>query len=161
MYKFVIPSHDRLETIKEKTLFTLDKYEIPKKDIYIFVAEECYDDYKNNLDNKYNIIKSIEGVSNNRMFISNYFENGEKIVSLDDDISAINLLNDKSKNLNEVTPIGFKLLLDHMFNCLIKEKCNLAGIYPVNNSFFMKEGYTHKLTFCIGQFRCFINDRWC
>lgn len=161
MYKFVIPSHDRLDTIKEKTLFTLDKYDIPKKDIYIFVAEECYDDYKNNLDNKYNIIKSIEGVSNNRMFISNYFENGEKIVSLDDDISAINLLNDKSKSLNEVTPIGFKLLLDHMFNCLKKEKCNLAGIYPVNNSFFMKEGYTQKLTFCIGQFRCFINDRWC
>ena len=160
-YVFVIPSHDRLETLKEKTLFTLDKYEIPKKDIYIFVAEECYDKYKNNLDEKYNLIKSVEGVSNNRMFISNYFENGQKIVTLDDDITSINLLNKKAKCLYEVTPIGFNLMIKEIFGKLVEEKCNLAGIYPVNNHFFMKEGYTQKLTFCIGQFRCFINDRWC
>ena len=160
-YKIVIPSHDRLDTLKEKTLTTLDYYEIPKKMIYIFVAEECYEEYKNNLHDNYNIIKSVEGVSNNRTFISNYFENGQKIVTLDDDISAINILNTKENCLEEMNAYSFKLLLDHIFNTLIKEKCNLAGIYPVNNHFFMREGYTQKLRFCIGQFRCFINDRWC
>ena len=160
-YKFVIPSHNRVDIIKEKTLSTLERYSIPKNLIYIFVAEECYEDYKNSLDNKYNLIKSVEGVSNNRMFISNYFEDRQKIVTLDDDISAINLLNTKDKCLDEVNTNSFKLLIDHIFNSLEKENCSLAGIYPVNNHFFMREGYTQKLTFCIGQFRCFINDRWC
>ena len=160
-YIFVIPSHNRINTLKEKTLTTLENYNIKKKDIYIFVAEECYEEYNTNLNNNYNIIKSVEGVSNNRMFISNYFDNGQKIVTLDDDISAINLLNPKDKCLEEMNAFSFKLLIDHIFNCLIKEKCNLAGIYPVNNHFFMKEGFTKKLTFCIGQFRCFINDKWC
>jgi len=160
-YKIVIPSHDRLDTLKQKTLTTLEYYEIPKKKIYIFVAEECYEEYKNNLNDNYNIIKSVEGVSNNRTFISNYFEDRQKIVTLDDDISAINLLNTKENCLEEMNAYSFKLLLDHIFNTLIKEKCNLAGIYPVNNHYFMREGYTQKLRFCIGQFRCFINDRWC
>ena len=39
-YKFVIPSHNRVDIIKEKTLSTLERYSIPKNLIYIFVAEE-------------------------------------------------------------------------------------------------------------------------
>ena len=89
-YVIVIPSHKRCDVLINKTLSLLDYYNIDHKKIYVFVCDECYSEYKDKLPININLIKSVEGVSNNRMFISNYFKKDKFIVSLDDDIDKIN-----------------------------------------------------------------------
>ena len=59
-YKIVIPSHKRSNVIKSKTLAFLEKHNISKEKIYIFVAEDEIDTYKKNLPS-YNIVKGKKG----------------------------------------------------------------------------------------------------
>ena len=156
-YVIVIPSHKRCNILIERTLTLLDYYNIEHNKIYVFVSSECFDEYRDKLPNSINVIKSVEGVSNNRMFISNYFDKDKYIVSLDDDIEKIN-----KKDGEEVKPLkDFQHLILHGYNLLKQNNLKLLGIYPVNNPFFMKEGYTTDLRFCIGQMRFFINDKLC
>tara|TARA_R100001086_G_scaffold163583_1_gene88240 strand:- start:398 stop:1894 length:1497 start_codon:yes stop_codon:yes gene_type:complete len=156
-YVIVIPSHKRCDILINKTLSLLDYYNINHKKIYVFVSDECYDEYKDALPININLIKSVEGVSNNRMFISNYFKKDKFIVSLDDDIDKIN-----KKDGEEVKPLkDLEQLILHSYNLLKQNNLKLLGIYPVNNPFFMKDKYTTDLRFCIGQMRFYFNDRQC
>lgn len=84
MYKIAIPSYSRSDIIKNKTLNTLERFNIPKSLIYIFVVQEEYDLY-NSLD--YNVIVGNKGLINQRKFIENYFNENELIICIDDDIT--------------------------------------------------------------------------
>ncbi len=88
MYNIAIPSHNRSQIIKKKTLRFLQKHNIPKSDIYIFVTEEEIPAYEESLDG-YNICVGGEGIANQRMAISNFFDEDEFIVSIDDDLDDI------------------------------------------------------------------------
>jgi hypothetical protein len=165
-YVIAIPSYQREKTIKLRTLNTLKKYKIPKKIIYIFVANEKEKKiYCEHLDKGYhkNIIIGELGVKNIRMFMSNYFKEGQKICYIDDDVYAIEeaVFNAKSKKklkeklklkkLKE-TPENIKIwkkscqifvtlksldkFLTEGFNVLKKSKHKLFGINPVYNPFF-------------------------
>lgn len=85
--KFVIPTYNRYEQFK--TLTHLVGYE----DItYIFVVEEEYEEYKSRYGDKFkNIIVGEKGLKNQRNFITNYFDEGEILICLDDDIKCFNL----------------------------------------------------------------------
>ena len=101
-YVIAIPSYQREKTIKLRTLSTLNHYKIPKKIIYIFVANKTEKKkYCEALDKAYhkNIIVGELGVKNIRMFMSTYFKEGQKICYIDDDVYAIEeaIFNAKSK----------------------------------------------------------------
>lgn len=82
--KIVIPSYNRYEDFK--TLNLLKGYE----DItYIFVVQEELQRYKENFPN-YNFIVGEKGLKQQRNFITNYFEEGEILVYMDDDIRWLN-----------------------------------------------------------------------
>ena len=91
-YIICIPSYKRYDMLKNKTLFVLDKHNIPLSKIYIFVANTTEDkQYKLVLDTKYHsrIIIGKKGLRNQRNFINNYFPEGKCIVELDDDLEDI------------------------------------------------------------------------
>lgn len=174
-YKIAIPSYKRTETLKNKTLKLLDKYNISPKDIYIFVAnsEEKNNYHKviNNKKNLYNLIIGVEGIKNIRNFMSKYFKENEKIFYIDDDISYIyevkNSIDDDRKNNKLVEIKSLKNVINEGFK--LCEKLNITnwGIYPVENPYFMKvknkqnNHISTDLKYVMGGFTGVINNHKC
>ena len=150
MYKIAIPSHQRSNIIRSKVLTFLENHSINKNLIYIFVSQEEYYSYKEELPD-YNIVVGALGIGPNRESISNYFEDNEFIVSLDDDVTD---LLDKGTSL-----IDLNLFITQTFHLLIENNLTLAGVYPSRNPFYCKNTITTDLRFIIGQFKCFINKK--
>jgi len=155
--KIVIPSLSRCDILCERTLpLLLELYEIEPKTIFVFVVEDELEDYKNKINNeKVNVIVGVKGIAEQRAFISNYFEEGQFILSLDDDIKIIQELEgDKLfplKNLKDLNKIVLELFNDTESSC--------CGVYPTNNPFFMKSMVSSNLKFLIGAMRWYLNDR--
>jgi len=106
--------------------------------ITIFVVEEEYDLYKNVLPD-YEIVVGKLGLVPQRNFIENYFEEGTKLIFLDDDFTHIDV-----PNLLE--------FFHHAFEECEKRKAYLWSVYPVYNPFFRntKKEVTEYLTYCCG-----------
>jgi hypothetical protein len=126
--------------------------------IFIFVAnaEEAVVYAKENPD--YRIVVGVIGLPQQRNFINDYFEMGECIVSMDDDIEMVYRLISKTEQTMERLP-NISDLFDDMFNKLREKGLQLAGIYPCRNAFFMHDKITTDLRFCIGCMYAFINDK--
>lgn len=154
--KIAIPSYNRPEQIKQKTLAFLNKHNINKKDIYIFVVDEEQGIYTDSInDDDYNIIIGLHGIAAQRSYINSYFEEDELILSLDDDINDIMFL-----DRGVLTPIeDLMFLLDGMVETMGSTGLNLCGIYPVQNAYFMRDKITTQLRFCIGQFLLYYNKK--
>ena len=150
MYKIAIPSYDRAETLLKKTLNTL--VNIPNDLITIFVAnEEQYDIYRQYIKD-YKIVIGKLGITNQRIFIKNYYKEGTYIVSIDDDVEGVyQLVGDKL-----VAIVDLDLFFKEAFDLLKKENLFIWGVYPVKNAFFMKPTKTTNLKFIIGTLYGFI-----
>lgn len=81
--KIVIPSYNRY--LDFKTISHLKGYHV-----FLFVVQEEYEEYKNRYGDTCEIIVGEKGLHNQRNFISNYFDEGEILVCMDDDISWFN-----------------------------------------------------------------------
>ena len=146
--KWCIPSKGRSEYIKGKTLALLEKHSINKNDIYIFVASDELQTYKEALP-EYQIIEGMDGIGKQREAISKYFPRNEFIISIDDDVTQI---------YEHGEPVTNILYLCHdIFNHLIENDMTLAGCNPCSNTFFAKDTITTDLRFLCGAFKCFIN----
>ena len=91
-YIIVIPSYNRADIIKVKTLALLHRHNISTNKINIFVANQLeYDIYYENIPaylyNK--IIIGVIGLKNQRNYIMNYYPEGMHIVQMDDDLDSI------------------------------------------------------------------------
>ena len=160
-YVIAIPSHKRPQILLDRTLSVLEKYDIPHEKINVFVSSECWEEYDNKLPPNVKLIISEEGVANNRTFISNYFKSKQFILSLDDDIEKINKLMEEEDGNKTEEIESLHDLINEVYNELKEKNLAMAGIYPVNNHFFMKNNHTTDLRFCIGQMRFYFNDRFC
>ena len=153
-YIIAIPSFERSESIAKKTLATLERFNVSKEKIHIFVVEEEYDDYFSRYNDNtegtvgYKIIKGVHGLKQQRHFIESYFKEGERIIFIDDDIMDF--------DFHEKT---FDDFITEAFNICIDNGCYLFSIYPVWNKFYReKQKYmTTDLRFCIGSFYGIIN----
>jgi len=133
--KFVIKSKDRINCIKKKTLGMLKKYDVDDKDIYIFVSDDKdYNQYTENFPNC-NIILGDKGIVGIDNFIVNYFDEGEKYIYMNDDVSKLY----KLENLKrvELDKTDFYDLIDKLFNELEKNNYTFAGLYVCTNTLFM------------------------
>ena len=69
-YQIAIPSYKRPETIKVKTLDLLQKHNIDKNKITIFVADdEELQIYNKSLNNQYKIVKGVPTIGKQRNLI--------------------------------------------------------------------------------------------
>ena len=147
-YSFAIPSRKRAD--KVKTLKLIKQLERP---IFIFVDDEAekkeYEEY--NIGDKIKIVNcNVTGIQNVRNFIYDYFEEGEKIVTLCDDVKGVYKLVGKcdlkkieGKELDDFIVKGFEIAE--------KNKTNLWGVYPIKNHFFMSKTLSPN-NFIIGTF---------
>lgn len=153
-YVIAIPSYKRIDILKDKTLTTLESYNIPQNKIYIFLAnKEEYEKYKTEIGGKYNYVLGVLKLYKQRNFISKYFPVGKRLVQIDDDVSRITKLGNKKlidlSNLDKFIKEAFKETK--------KLRCKLWGIYPVDNHFFMKNTITTDLRYIVGAFFGIIN----
>ena len=156
-YIVAIPTYNRYEEVNTKTLSTLKKGGVPKNRIYVFVAsKEEEKKYKESMDKNsyFKIVVGKKGITNQRIFISKYFPSGVKIVSIDDDIERVEkLTRDGKLSVKRDLHSFFK----KSFNDLKKHGLYLWGVYPVNNSFYMKNSIQTGLRFVIGALHGYIN----
>jgi len=156
-YVVAIPTYKRYNEITTKTLPTLKRGKVDKKRIYVFVAsksEERLYREKMDPDTYHKIVVGKKGLVPQRRYISQYFPDGKKIVSMDDDVqNMIQLKRDDS--LKKIANLD--TLFKRFFNVLDKKGLYLWGVYPVKNNLFMKRKTTTDLRFIIGVVHGYIN----
>lgn len=158
-YVVAIPSYMRTETLRDKTLATLQKYKIPASKIYIFVADK--DQEKQYLEaipkSAYNkIVVGVKGTAGVRNFIADYFPIGKKIIFMDDDVKGF-IEYDKAKPRHEKPLVNLEKVIQRGFAEAEKAGARLWGIYPSANGFFMKDTVSTDLKFIVGCFFGIIN----
>lgn len=152
-----IPSYNRPEALFSKTLKTLQDGGVPDSIITVFVASQDEEEkYKKTVNPNIKIIIGKKGITEQRKFIVNYYPQGQRIVSLDDDVEGLFVKTSESKlerivDLNDFFKSAFEVLkIEGLF---------IWGIYPVKNPFFMRDSITTDLKFIIGTCYGFINRK--
>jgi hypothetical protein len=149
----VVPSYNRVDGFKKKTLATLQRHKIPPSKIYLFVAnEEQKKLYEEGLEpgTVGHIIVGEKGLPQVRNFIFKYFPVGTPLVSFDDDVRGfVRLDGDK---LRDVRPAELGDLFDMAFTECKKVGARFWGDYPVPNGFFMSNTISYDLKFIMGSF---------
>ena len=131
-----IPSYRRPRELKLKSLSTLARQGVPKCKIYVFVASQTeLADYIQEVGTEAcTFVVGVPGLVAQRNFISNYFEKGQKIVSMDDDIDSVyNVFSKKECDNKEIDLFNF---FTGAFEAAKLENVTLWGCYPVNNAYF-------------------------
>ena len=149
-YVIAIPSYKRAELLKQKTLALLERYNIDKSRITIFVAnDEELKDYSRVVGD-YNIVVAVKGLLLARQFYNRYYDEGTPILNLDDDIAELKQRtpDDKLENFTG----SLDKLVETGFNICRENDARLWGVNPVSNGFFMKDCVTVGLRYICGNF---------
>jgi len=145
--KYVIPSYQRVDKLKNNTLKFLDKHNIPKKDIYIVVRT---DDEGYSIFDDYNIIKTnVKGIGKTHNFITEYFEEGEFICEIDDDLT--DMIDTKKESIE-----NFEEVINELVSEIEGSNLSYGGFYSTPNPYFMKNvktKYTNDLRYMLGLIR--------
>jgi hypothetical protein len=148
-YVVAIPTYNRYDVLEHKTLKTLIEGGVSKTRIYLFVAnqEQCRLYEQAIPKSMYKaIVIGKKGIANQRIFIANYFEEGQYVISMDDDVEEFQMLRgDKLVKLGNVA--GF---FEKAYKQLKTNKLYIWGIYPARNPFYMYNEITMDLRFLIG-----------
>lgn len=148
-FAVAIPSYQRPEKLLRCTLQFLESEKVPKSIITVFVANpEEETRYKSILPSDYKIVVGVKGISQQRLFIRNYFPEGQKVVCLDDDVKKLKYLRDD---------LSFLILVERMFQICLEENLTTFGLYPVNNLFFCKDRVIRGRFYVIGCCYGYIN----
>jgi len=151
--KIAIPSYKRSVIFRTKTLSTLLSNEIKIEDIFLFVGnQDEYDIYSKELIDypELKIIIGEVGMVHIRNFMTNYFEENEIIIYLDDDLEMIKPI--ETKTLTQV--------LDECIYYLSVSPYQLMGVPPTQNAFFNKRrGFITGLYVIVGCMYISKNDK--
>jgi cellulose synthase/poly-beta-1,6-N-acetylglucosamine synthase-like glycosyltransferase len=151
-YTVVIPSYNRPEGCRDKTLATLAKYKIPKEKIHVVVANKEQETlYREALGPDYKILVGVPGLPTVRSWIFRHFPKGTPLVSFDDDITGFIEYTETTKR-HERPLRSLKAVIERGFAECKKNNCRLWGVYPTANGYFMKPTVSTDLKFCIGTF---------
>ena len=150
-YKFIIPSYQRYIKLKSLSLHYLDKQGIPKDIIYIFVRTDDPEVHLYRLLNLqgYHIIETtVQGIGKTHNVITDYFNENEWIIELDDDL--IDVVDKNRQSIDSLTH-ELNMMIDVMDDMNI----NYGGFYQVANPLFMSQmnKYTFDLKYILGIFR--------
>jgi hypothetical protein len=175
-YAIVIRSKGRYKTINQKTLEVVNRSNIPHQNVYIFCPLHEIPLYEQEIGLTYNIKDGgSEGTNACNLKIMDFFHSHYKdkyIIQMDDDIDWILEKTDsvpsssekREKKNNKLIPKSFKHknlleLIQEGYRDMKMKDLNVWGLYPVCNSYFMKNlTTTYGLKFLIGRVFGFIND---
>ena len=148
-YIVAIPTYNRVDEVIHKTLHTLKEGGVSKSHIYLFVANKQQRDlYEQSVPKNlyHEIVVGKKGITNQRIFISQYFQEGRYVVSMDDDVETLEML--KGAKLVKIANIDAFFL--QAYKTMKQNNLFIWGIYPVRNPFFMYNETTFDLRFIIG-----------
>lgn len=151
-YVVAICSYKREGLIQEKTLHTIRSAGIDPERTYIFVAdEEQKGIYERAIPSFHfkQIVVARPGLSHARNFVLDHFALGQRIVFLDDDISAFKILQSNGA-LAEPAGEDLDTAFQRGFSEAEKARATLWGVAPVPNGFFMRLTISTDLKFCVG-----------
>tara|TARA_R110001592_G_scaffold61932_2_gene189275 strand:- start:1435 stop:2160 length:726 start_codon:yes stop_codon:yes gene_type:complete len=152
--KYIIPSFQRCYKFTELTYQFLQDQDIDLQDVWLILRE---DDPQLDLYGMLpvnHLITDTKGIGMTHNEITSYFDEGDYLVELDDDLKKIIDINRK--------PItNFKEVCKTMFTNLESKKLSFGGTYSVANPMFMKgcKEYTTDLRYCLGCVRFRINRK--
>ena len=152
--KYVIPSYLRCDKLKDLTLEFLIDQDINLQDCYVFLRDDD-PDLENYGELPINhIITDTKGIGATHDEITSYFDEGDYLVELDDDIKKI-IDTDRKPITN------FKEIVNTMFLKLEENKLSYGGTYSVPNPMFMSgvNEYTTDLRYMLGAIRFRINRK--
>ncbi len=146
-YKIAIPSYKRPETIKNKTLKLLSKYNIDKKKITVFVANKQEEKiYKDSIGAEYKIVVGVPTIGKQRNFIEKYYKQGTNLMMFDDDIDSV--MRKSVTKLIELEDLEKDVIYKGFKTCEITG-AKTFGIYAAGNPYFMKHRIYTKLCYII------------
>ena len=155
--KIVIPSFNRENMIKVKTLDFLHRNNIDVDEIDIVVeTDEMKDRYIESIGKDYNIIVSnTTGVGEKRNFVRSHYRNEtdlEEIVCIDDDIDEL---------IDIDKPLLLLRLIQDAFSLCKKYGICMWGLCPFHNPFFMSRSplISTNLKYICGAFFGLVIDR--
>ena len=147
--KFVIPSFQRPQKFQDQTLSYLLKHKVPKKQIYTFLRtdDEHLEDYLK-IKEVNHVVTEIKGIGNTHNYITEYFNENDFIVEIDDD-----LLDLIDKNRNSVE--DFLQLCYKMRMIMLHTGISYGGTYQCDNTMFMSQcgEFTTDLRYMLGCLR--------
>jgi len=134
----------------------LHKNNIPKEIITVFVAnDDEFTDYSILLNPDYygKIVIGKRGLVNQREFINGYYDDKQKIVSIDDDVRAVDLSMTEYASLDD-------FLCEAFADCEFKGSY-IFGVYPCFNPYFRKNRIACLtcLSYIVGAFYGYINRK--
>ena len=158
----MVITYNRVERCYKKTLSVLKENNIPSSIINLVVHnKEQAELYRQGIPkeyyNKILITNENKGIYGQMNWVFRHYKKGQKILKLDDDISAIYKVQGdklvKTNTLKSIIDEGYKLCEENGFK--------LWGLYPVANAYFMKDNkpYTTDLRFIVGALMGIINEK--
>jgi hypothetical protein len=148
MYSIAIPTYKR--SSRMHTLNYLKKENVPLDLITVFVADkEEYDLYFAKYP-EYKIVIGVLGICNQRNFITEYFHEGEYVISIDDDV----------RDIISLEGLPFMEWVLKCISYMEANKVELLGVNPTTNLFWAKErkGDYFKIGryLCVGVFHIYV-----
>ena len=148
-YQVAIPSYKRPRWLAERTLNALISGKVPSKQITVFVHDndphlDAYVDIAESLGVNLKATPA-RGIIEQRQYIHDSYPDGTELVQVDDDVSGYSRLHE-----GKLAPArSVDKLFSSSFTITKREGLTAWGLYPVNNHFFMKPGYSTDLKFLI------------
>jgi len=143
MIRVAIPTYKRSDSIASKTLKFLKSVAYPKDLIYLFVVAEEEQLYKALPADLYgHIVIGPVGLCAMRNRITDYFNEGEIIIQMDDDVKGIK----STLPFSDIFHILYKGLTDK------DVPCGLAGVLPNDDTRRFKNSQTMHLAHILGSF---------
>lgn len=153
--QIAICSYRRSHSIFQNTIASLIRSGANLADVTVFISDPAeHQAYVNGVENMVKIVDSVPTLSGNRTFAMKYFQKGEKIVFVDDDIKAFERLSADGKKLVET---NFPAFANKGFEWCEKEGKSIWGVYAARNAFFMNDRVTEGLFLPVGSCYGLIN----
>lgn len=140
-----IPSYSRATMCREKTIATLEKYNITKATVYVVKEQE--DEYRKALPDWVQIVVGVKGIVQQREFIEQSLPANTDLVYMDDDLDDIDLSLSSYSTLTDFLEDAFRQSRDR--------GAYLWGVYAVYNPFFRGKGrkeISTCLNYCVSCF---------
>lgn len=125
----------------------LDKYNIDKSKITIFVADnEELKDYQQSLDGIYKLVVGVHTIGEQRNFIERYYSENTNLMMFDDDLDGV--YRKQEDKLVELENLEKDFIIKGFEECE-KTGSKIFGMYAASNAYFMSRRISNKLCYII------------
>tara|TARA_R110002110_G_scaffold409132_1_gene631212 strand:+ start:2707 stop:4005 length:1299 start_codon:yes stop_codon:yes gene_type:complete len=155
-----VMSHKRPEVLNNNTMKYLICNVSTSYPIFVFVSGisdyKKYTEYFANFSHPITIIKAPNDYLKKCNYITRYFPVDQKVFWMEDDIEELQILKD-----NKLVKLKkFDFFVKNGFEKCIENNTKIFGIYPVVNSYFMREYHTTDFRFLIANAFGFISEHY-